>query len=103
MMATDCHSEVRYPWEDLNEEGVLLCSTKRKANEGALEGKECCQTFLGFGNALHGLRPQVRVRNLCLYSKEESGGQGGYGEVWRERNDETAEGRVLRWQGRLAL
>ena len=30
---------------------------KRKVDKGALEGEECYQTFLGFGKALHVLRP----------------------------------------------
>lgn len=102
-MATNCHSEARYPWEGLNEEGVLLCSTKRKADEGVLEGRKNFQTSLGFGNAQHEPCPQVRVRGFCLERGEKSGGWGDYGKVWRERNDDTAEGRVRRWQGRLAL
>nr|POF04795.1 hypothetical protein CFP56_71982 [Quercus suber] len=46
-----------------------------KVDKGALEGKKRCQTFLGFGNTRHGLRPQVRVKDLCLDSKEKNGGR----------------------------
>nr|POE88638.1 hypothetical protein CFP56_73306 [Quercus suber] len=60
-----------YLWEDLNEEGVLLCSMKMKVNEGALEGKKRCQTFLASTTLGTGF-----ILRACLYPSEKVGPNG---------------------------